>query len=51
MIVALALGQHDAIWRLLAQRYRVVDEQVVMDGNGNAWMVQALKLPGSRLGC
>jgi 2-polyprenyl-3-methyl-5-hydroxy-6-metoxy-1,4-benzoquinol methylase len=51
MIVALALGQHDAIWRLLAQRYRVVDEQVVIDGNGNAWMLQALKLPGSHLGC
>ena len=51
LIVALAAGQHDAIWRLLEQRYRMVDERVVVDGNGSAWIVQALRLPGSQLSC
>jgi trans-aconitate methyltransferase len=51
LIVALAAGQHDAVWRLLSERYRVVDEQTVRDGNGSAWVVQAMKLPGAKPGC
>jgi len=51
LIVALAAGQHDAVWRLLSRRGRVVDDQTVRDGNGSAWVVQALKLPRSKQGC
>ena len=51
LIVALAAGQHDAVWRRLSERYRVVDEQTVRDGNGSAWVVQAMKLPGAKPGC
>jgi 2-polyprenyl-3-methyl-5-hydroxy-6-metoxy-1,4-benzoquinol methylase len=51
LIVAIAEGQHDALWRLLAQRYRILDEQEVKDGNGSIWALRTLKLPGSRQDC
>jgi SAM-dependent methyltransferase len=51
LIVALAVGQHEAVWRLLARRCRVLDEQTVEDGDGSVWTVRALKLSGPSPGC
>ena len=51
LIVAIAEGQHDALWRLLARRYRVLDEQKVKSGDDIVWALRTLKLPGSRRDC
>ena len=48
LIVAMAAGRHDAIWKLLAHRYRVVDEQTVREGDGSAWLVRTMRLHGSQ---
>ena len=51
LIVALAAGQHEAVWRLLAGRCRVLDERIVEDGNGSVWTVRAMKFPGLSRTC
>jgi trans-aconitate methyltransferase len=51
LIVAMPEDSQLAVWCLLAQRFRVVDEQTVRDGNGSAWTVQTLKLPGAQQNC
>jgi 2-polyprenyl-3-methyl-5-hydroxy-6-metoxy-1,4-benzoquinol methylase len=50
-VVAMPEGKHEPVWRLLAQRYRVVDEQIARDDDGSIWKVQALKLPGAQQNC
>jgi 2-polyprenyl-3-methyl-5-hydroxy-6-metoxy-1,4-benzoquinol methylase len=51
LIVAMPEGSHHAVRRLLAQRYDVVDEQTVREGDGSTWILQALKLPGAQHNC
>ena len=51
LIVALPEGTDDAVCRLLAQRFRMLDERKVRDGNGSAWILQTLKLRGALQNC
>jgi trans-aconitate methyltransferase len=48
LIVAMPANRHDASWQLLAQRYRVVDEQVVSEADGSAWLLRTMRLHGSQ---
>jgi 2-polyprenyl-3-methyl-5-hydroxy-6-metoxy-1,4-benzoquinol methylase len=51
LIVAMPEGRDDGLCRLLAQRFRAVDERTVRDGDGSAWTLQTLKLPGAQQHC
>jgi 2-polyprenyl-3-methyl-5-hydroxy-6-metoxy-1,4-benzoquinol methylase len=51
LIVATPEAGDDPVRRLLAQRFRVVDERTIMDGDGSAWTLQTLKLPGAQQNC
>jgi trans-aconitate methyltransferase len=51
LIIAMAASQHDALWPVLAGRYRMVDEQTVTDGDGSAWLLHAFKLAGPQRHC
>lgn len=47
VIVCSAEGQHDILCRLLARRFRMLDEQTVRDGTGEAWNIQIFSPPKS----
>lgn len=51
LIVALPAGRYEAVWQLLDRRYRILDERMVEDADGSAWVVRAMKFPGSRHDC
>jgi 2-polyprenyl-3-methyl-5-hydroxy-6-metoxy-1,4-benzoquinol methylase len=51
LIVALPEDRENPVRHLLALRFRVVDERMVRDGDGRAWTVQTLKLPGAQHNC
>ena len=48
LIVCIPEGQHEVLWRMLAQRCHVVDVQTVKDDDGSAWTLRALRLDASR---
>ena len=51
LIVALPAGRYEAVWQLLGLRYRILDERMVEDADGSAWVVRAMKFSGSQHGC
>lgn len=51
LIVCIAHGQHDTLRQLLAQRYRLLDEQAITDSNDSLWVVQALRLASAQDNC
>jgi SAM-dependent methyltransferase len=51
LIVAMPDGRDDPIRRLLALRFCVLDERTVRDGDGSAWILQTMKLPGAQQNC
>lgn len=51
LIVALPAGRYEAVWQLLGLRYRILDERMVEDADGSAWVVRAMRFPGSQHGC
>ena len=44
LIVCIAKGQHDVLSQMLAHRYRMVDMQMVEDGDGSIWTLLTLNL-------
>lgn len=48
LIVAMTAGRQDAAWELLAQRYRVVDEQRISEADGSVWVLRTLRLQDSQ---